>query len=467
MASTVEFTGERRLLGHQEMYQYSLSQLPSPVGAYVSINMIESKKEVTLDDVKYAFEKVSETNFLLRARIEQTDESAYFAPMNDLHGNGWMGIDETSIETEKDWTQVLPKILERKIDLSSGPLWHVKWIKVGGNANDGLFSYILVAVFLHSISDGRSGFNLIRNQILPYLNNKTPDVKPIYFGKCVESAVYDFDDDMLPIKRRAVSVVYRLFTDAMVAKQKIGSLFSSKVDNAVDYVNQFDAVTLSKETSTAFIRLCKKRQVTVHSLMMVVVHNALHFAKQKYKLELSLEFLPYAIDVRKFIDELNDPSKMPLGDYHKLGQHLMKFVNIENETELFKRAEEINAGVKMQNIPTQEHTLFDCMFHLIQKENLTLETMSALPSVTIFSNLGNCDVMCGDDNSGDDDVILKEHFFTMQTWSGVFVTVCSYKGQMRFVVSSGLSAGPSKFITKVIKSNIEYLVNVYLDENEV
>jgi hypothetical protein len=521
MSSTsVECQTKSRELGHQETLFLTLNQFQSPIGVYANVNIIEAKHEIALEQVKAAFEEASRMNYLMRACVS-TDGTgiSLFTPINEERlMSDWTFVDEMELSREEDWVEILPQLLERKIDFQHGPLWYVKWIKVtpdvpdidreGGSLDDeDKFRYILVFVSSHVMIDGKCGFHLIRNQIIPILNGKrfkepktiyhimplidageaevSKDNEPIYFAKSMEQVVYNFDQNQRLLSQRSVPFFLRAVTNGMMLKHRLGSgctkIFggsgggSPSIEDTSDKPpqNEFKAVSINRSTTSKLIKVCKSRNVSVHSLLMVLVHNALDQTRRKFQVPLASNVLLYPIDARKFNPALSSPSRMPLGDYHKMGQQEMKFASVDDEDLIWRVAAEAKRGVQEHNQPMQEKTLFDCLFHLLQKRNLSLDTFNALPPPCVFSNLGNSDAIKdqnykkmkdgsrGKENA--DDVALKSHFFTLQTGSGVFISANTYLGQMHLVASYGrmLAGDPGNFIAKTLRRNIETVVEKY------
>ncbi|XP_066910956.1 uncharacterized protein [Clytia hemisphaerica] len=475
MTSSVECTTKSRLLGHQENLFLSLNQLVGPLAVYANINVIESKNEILVDRVKAAFEECSKRNFLMRACVNvDSDGVALFTPINEERlMSDWAHVDEILLEEDEEWTELLPRVLEKKIDFQNGPLWYVKWLRVENNninsTTDGRnrFTYIMIWVSSHIIIDGKSGSNLIFNQIMPLLNDKSLDQSNrIYFGKPMEKAIYNFSEDKMAVSERSVPFLFRTVTNGFVWKQSlndgIDKVFKSSKDATLEeecrwpLQNFYQSFIVDGETNVKVVQIAKSRSVSVHSVLMVLVHHALDQARKKFNLSLGSDILLYPIDVRKFQVDLSDPQRMPLGDYHKMGQHKMLAINLNDENAFFKMAEQVKMGIQEHNQPIQEKSLFDCCFHLLQKRNLTLDTFNALPPPCVFSNLGNNDAIVRFHNNKND-VILKKHFFTLQNCSGIFVALNVYNKEMHWALSFGKSlqdGGAGQFIAETLKQNI-------------
>ena len=62
------------------------------------------------------------------------DGIALFTPINEERlMSDWTHVDELLLEETEDWTELLPRVLEKKIDFHNGPLWYVKWIRLENN----------------------------------------------------------------------------------------------------------------------------------------------------------------------------------------------------------------------------------------------------------------------------------------------------------------------------------------------
>ena len=504
-----------RRLGHQENLMLSLNQLVGPIAQYMSISVIESKKQIQLTQVKQAFAESITSNYLLGAcakgDVDSTEAKTFFSPIDQERlDESWIPVEEFELSQSDDgkWTNALPRILsENKIDFANGPLWFVKWIKQSNDdAQNYTFSYVLVFVSSHIIMDGKAGHNLISNQIVPFLasscgdttkescnKNSSAQSKRIFFGKPLEQVIYDFNGNQLALANRTIPFLIRTATNAFVLKQNISKKFSNSTqEQPVD--NYFREFTIDEATTGALVKLSKSKDISVHSMLMVLVHNALEKARRKFNLALNTGVLLYPIDARKFQHELSDPRTMPLGDYHKMGQHKMRSnTNLEDEASFFKMTTEVKSGIQEHNQPQQEKTIFDCCFHLIQKQNMTLETFNALPAPCVLSNLGRNDVISQETTAintnadcqledvisldesketpnnnnainGQSVVAMKSHYFTLQTCSGIFVSVNTCNNKMHWILSYGKpieSPGAGDFIAETLINNIRLVVEKY------
>ena len=510
-SSDITSFDKSRRMGHQENLMLSLNQLGGPIAQYISISVIESKTQIQLAQVKQAFDESSTLNYLLRAcakgDVDSVEAKTFFSPIDeDRFGTDWVPVEEFELSQEDDgkWSNALPGILsDNKIDYVNGPLWFVKWIKQSNNTPDNNFSYVLIFVSSHIIIDGKAGHNLISNQIVPYLasacdgtvNKSNSSGKPskcIHFANSLEQVIYDFDGTQLELANRTIPFLLRAATNAFVLKQNISKKFNSSTQEQ-PVSNHFRTFTTDESITRALIKLSKSKNISVHSILMVLVHNALEQARRKFNLALNTGVLLYPIDARKFQHDLTDPHTMPLGDYHKMGQHKMRSnTNLEDEASFFRMAKEVKTGIQEHNQPQQEKTIFDCCFHLIQKQNMTLETFNALPAPCVFSNLGRNEVVPLETNSSkdgqlqdiisldesedvpskstnnnwpnDQSVAIRSHYFTLQTCSGIFVSVNTCRNKMHWVLSYGKpieSPGAGDFIAETLANNIRMVVEKY------
>ena len=338
-------------------------------------------------------------------------------------------------------------------------------------------------------------------------NNNNNDLERMYFSKSLEEAVYDFKDAKLALHNRSVPLLFRGVTNAFIMKQRISRRFTSAGQNQqFPTENYFKKFTIDEKATAALISISKSREISVHSMLMVLVHRALHDARVKFQLNLNTDVVLYPIDARKFRSDLSNARTMPLGDYHKMGEHKMRpiredLASKEGKAGFFKMAAEVRAGISVHNQPVQEKSLFDCCFHLLQKRNLTLQSFNALPGPCVFSNLGRNETIvkpCPSNNSNSNNnnsnsnsdsnnpfnndnsdtisnrnnscnnhrkqVSLRSHYFTLRTCSGTFVSVNTCNGKMHWILSYGSSVhekGAGGLIADSLRDFIYLVANEY------
>ena len=202
---------EGRPLGHHERLMKVLENIEYSL--YISINVIQSKNQIGIQQVRDAFQQTSQMNFLMHACVKSdTSNTQWFRPISDrelLETGDWMRIDEISMDDEEGWERQIPKLVEEKFDYEIGPLWRVVWATVENCKEN---KYILYFICSHVIIDGISGFNLICNQIIPLLNGEKPECKPTYFGKAKEEIFYELNEEEMKPLNRPTPVSYTHLT---------------------------------------------------------------------------------------------------------------------------------------------------------------------------------------------------------------------------------------------------------------
>lgn len=478
--TSIECKEKSRVLGHQETLFLTLGQMKEPIGRYVHVNILESITRITLEQMRKVWQTVSINNFLMRACVGKNDEGNHvFKEMQQhlLDSEEGIDISEEIIKHEEQFHEVVAKEFERRINFTSGPLWNVKLLQLiddgddTNNTNNNSKTYKSVMLFFssHIIIDAKCSVNLICNQVLPSLIGQSSSNPPIYFSQPMENAIYGMNEEECLISKRYVPWKWRAIVNVFMAKMSVGNLlsFSSppKDQSSPPVLTRMQTFDIQEELTMNFLNVCKAKNVSVHSVLMIVVHSALHEARLKFGLSfLNTSDLLYPIDTRKFHPDLHSSPRMPLGDFHKIGTHRMKYIPIQtgnNEDEIFEFAKIVREGIQEQNQPTQENTGFDGLFHLLQKENLSTETFKALPAPCVFSNLGNCDSISKFDNNNNlSGVRLLKQYFSLETRTGCFISVWTFEKKMFFGITHGLGTEAGQYIAEAIPKNIETLAHM-------
>ena len=456
------FSNERPL-GHNERL-LMVQERDLQMALYISINVIESKKKeaIKTQQVKNAFQQTSKMNFLMRACVKSdTDNTPCFRPMSDQQLKGcWMRIDEISLDDEEGWEQEIPKFMEEKFDYENGPLWRAVWAKISNCEN----KYILFFICSHMIIDGKSGFNLICNQIIPLLNGESSKCQPIYFAKPQEEIFYGFNKEKMKLSNRPMPFHLRM----------IGNIFSWKLylsrwiwgeSEPCHIHHHYNKFVIEQKASQTFVQVCKSRGKSVHSVLMVLFYNAIEKTNSKFRLQTG-GMVFYPAGLRKFESLFNNPQTMPLGVYINTAQHEMRHCTISNEEDIFKAADEVMETIPQFNCANPKPNNSDLIYVLLDQGVLTASLADTFPHSLVLSNLGVCDLLNHFDKDASRDVVLRNHFFTVETRIGFMVSLCTFRNKIHVTVSHGSKKEEpacASYFAEMFKGNILKFVDLYFN----
>ena len=284
----IECLTKKRRIGHLEkLYLVMNKELNTLL--YVGVNVIESKREISLGEVQNAFEEASEKNFLMRACVKtDSGRNYFFQSMSEEKLNSdWMMIDEISLADGEIWEQVIPEILERKLDYENGPLWRVVWLKNASKIENRFF-YTLIFVASHAICDGKAGFNLICIQIIPRLNGETPTQKPIYFAKAQEEIFDGFNEEQL-INRPMPMTAWLLGNTLsnIISWSRSVSRWIWGQPKPLKVHQHYNSFAIDATTNLAFIKACKSHKKSVNSVLISLLYKAISDVKVKFGIKVT------------------------------------------------------------------------------------------------------------------------------------------------------------------------------------
>ena len=335
--SQLEVIGKNRQLGHTEQLFLAYHNTNNTL-IYISVNVIESKNEIKMQRVVNAFQQTSKMNFLMHACVKSdtdNNNAPCFRPISEqrLEEEKWMRIDEISLSDEEDWEREIPKFMKEKIDYENGPLWRVVWAKIENNEN----KYILFFICSHIIIDGKSGFNLICNQIIPFLNGEKSECNPIYFGKSQEEIFYGFSKHEMHLSNRPVSFSVRILGNILSWKSYLSRLIWGEPQPCPIH-HHYEKFVIEEKVSQTFIKICKSRGKTVHSVLMVLLQQSLDEVSENFSGDIlpKSKELFFMVDERKFNRTMCDPNTMPLGNYNHINLHEMGPITLDNQEKLSK-----------------------------------------------------------------------------------------------------------------------------------
>ena len=473
---SVENAGNTRLLGHHEQLFYAYNK-GNNSDLYVSINIIQSKeREITIKQVRDAFRKVSRMNFMMHAcvKVDSADNcptTPRFYPMNEnklaeAAKGDWMRVNEVSLEDgkEENWEQVIPAILEQGFDYEEGPLWSVSWAKLAtqDDSNSSTINkYILFFVCSHMIIDGKSGLNLICNQLIPLLNNNDDNnVEPIYFARSKEEIFDGYDHHQMELVNRPmpfhVQLIGQIMSWASYASRWI--LGQPKPTNIKHHYKKF---LVGRQHSHSLVRICKSRDKSVHAVLMALVYNALKDASTEHDIELQKDIV-FVVDKTKFETRMCNPKHMPMGTYHHIAKHCMRPVVLDDEQQLFKMVDEVMVTIKEKNVSQVESSTEDNLMYVFLKNGLLT---ADLVDMNILSNLGNGDTINTYDKDGSRDVVLVNHYFCVpESRFKITVFVNSFRERLHVVVGHNTLKENKPYcslIAQKIEENITEFVTLY------
>lgn len=453
---------KERPLGHSEQLLMSQERYLE-TALYIGVNIIESRSEIKLYQVTNAFQQTSKMNFLMHACVKSdiNNNTPCFKPISDqqLEKRDWMRIDEISLDDEEAWEREIPKFMAEKFDYENGPLWRVVWAKIENSEN----KYILFFICSHTIIDGKSGFNLICNQIIPLLNGEISKCNPIYFGKPQEEIFYDFNQQEMKLSNRPMSFFLRTMGKMFSWKIYLSRLLWGEPKPCLIH-HYYQKFVIEQKASQTLIKICKSRGKSVHSVLMVLYYNAIEKAKVKFRIQSTGSMIFYPVDLRKFESAYNDPRTMPLGIYINTAQHEMRHSVISDEDDIFEAASEVMTTIPQFNCPKPTPNNSDIIFVLIEQGVLTASLADTFPPSFVLSNLGVCDSMNRFDKDGSRDVVLRNHFFTVESRIGFMVNLCTFRNKIHVAVSYGSKKAESEcanYFAEMFKENILKFVDLY------
>jgi len=192
---------------------------------------------------------------------------------------------------------------------------------------DGSYSYVLVFIANHAICDGKSVSDLLTNIFMLLLNNLDVDdnistvslaypFEAIFSYKENYTENYSLMDFVIPtFYKGLLNFGLWVLDKTITLKPKMRSF--EEINTEPNLICHFPFIINEKETKN-FIKVCKEENVTVNTVLMLVISNALKKVENSISnLNSCGNSLFYTIDFRKFNRELSN-SPMVLGGYATL-----------------------------------------------------------------------------------------------------------------------------------------------------
>ena len=329
--------------------------------------------------------------------------------------------------------------------LDHGPLWKAVWVTCSNDTD--INSYMLIFICTHAIIDAKSAVDLFANQFLPILNDlhsgKEPNLlaKPIYLSLSMEQTLLNSSESETSVAEYPVPWYIKAGINCILWKNRVfGSQDKKPSIRVVEeemsgeapchypFVVDIDTIKLKN--------LCKKNSVTVHSILLICLHNALKKAENKFEeLRIPVNKVNYPIDLRRFNNSLRT-SPMPLGCFVTNNKQSMRPVDINENKRYFQYAQVITKSVQSRITPTFPPSFFAKVAYCIRNGKMN-EMLKEVGEFISLSNLGNCDSIVKM-NTGS--VKLVGQYFSGLIEKGLYISTSTLNGCMFFFVLK-LTAG--------------------------
>jgi len=147
---------------------------------------------------------------------------------------------------------------------------------------------------------------------------------------------------------------------------------------------------INENETKNFIKVCKEAKVTVNTVLLLLVSNALESAESSIRsLKKCDNTVSYAIDFRKFNTELSS-SPIVLGVYASFGMQKINAVELDDRKIFFTAARKLGEKVKAEN------KLKDCskdiftyaVAHVLNTNTIDYMLKTLLKQMISLTNLG-------------------------------------------------------------------------------
>ena len=464
-------TSNGRMLSVSEALNWEINQTESQVGTYFHVNILESIHPVTDYLVRKSLYELTKLHFFLKANApKDSDGNYFFTEMTDLDENmKWIPLNCINAESTSDWVTIVTNNLKTRIDFEHGPLWKTVWVTCSNDTD--INSYMLIFICAHSIIDAKSAVDLFANQFLPILNDllsgKEPNLltKPIFLSLSMEQIFLNSSESETSAAEYPVPWYIKAAINFILWKSRVFSSqdkrpsfrvveeeMSGETPCHYPFVVDVDTIKLKN--------LCKKNSVTVHSILLICLHNALKKVENKFEgFRIPHNRLYYPIDLRRFNDSLCT-SPVPLGCFVGNNKQNMRPVDISENRRYFQYAKAITKSVQSQISPTFPRLMLAAVSYLIRDGKIKemFEGLGMSEMITL-SNLGNCDSIVKI-NTGS--VKLVGHYFSVSMREGFFISTSTLNGCMFFCIAADsrwCSQEFMKFLSDEITESIKALVS--------
>lgn len=468
---TVQCKAEERLLSSVEVMYIKLGNLNPPTSLYFHVNVLHSEKKIAEDLVRKSLFEVSKLHMLLQAKCVLTDTEDYlFQRVPQFSQDSkWINIQSIDVTSKDEWLSTVTEDLKTPFEISEGPLWRVLWLTV--RSEDAGFNYILVFVSSHAIIDFRSCMDLIHTQFLPLLNDL---IKGNEFQSIHEDSImlaYPAERVYLNgIKESNYSHIKFEIPWYVKAPLDFGLWLQKKgffLPEVKPKCREFDDLnpklslnhfpfSIEKTQARKFGQVCKKNNVSVHSVLVVLLGNAFSNATKEFPSCTFDGNISFIIDLRKFNKELST-SPYPLGSYTSRSNIKYQETNTSDKVKFFEFCRKVNSEVKKNNRPETSVTLASVFNYLMKSMDFN-KFMDFFKVVTL-SNGGNFNF----DFESTSGVTLQEQYFSVSLPDKTaFITTLTYNGTMFFCIGldcKWFSKRFAQFIADDLRKSINYLVN--------
>ena len=461
----IECTGNGRMLSVREAMYSELNQTASQYGIFFQVNTLESIHPITDSLVRQSFYELSKLHFFLKANINKDNSRNYFfREMTDLDENmNWIPLHCIHAESTSDWVAIVNNTLKNRIDFEHGPLWKAVWVTCRNNKD--INSYMLIFFCTHAIIEAKGAFDLLANQFLPILNNllsgKEPNLltKPIFLSLSMEQIFFNTSAYQTSVAGYRVPWYIKAGIKFALWKNRVFSSPDKKPSiRVVEEEMSGEApchypFTVDLDTTIKLKILCKKESVSVHSILLICMHNALKKAENKYEELRISNRLFYAIDLRRY-NKFLSTSPMPLGCFLSINEQNMRPTDIN---ESIRYAQVITKSLKSQITPTYPLSSLAIVAYLLRNDLISeIFDGIGMPEMINLSNLGNCEIV----DTGN--VKLVDHYYSMPLRHGLFISTATLNDCMFFCIAADsrwCSEGFMKFIADEITHSVKELVS--------
>ena len=444
---TVQCKAEERLLSSVEVMYIKLGNLNPPASLYFHVNVLHSEKKIAEDLVRKSLFEVSKLHMLLQAKCVLTDTEDYlFQRVPQFSQDSkWINIQSIDVTSKDEWLSIVTEDLKTPFEISEGPLWRVLWLTV--RSEDAGFNYILVFVSSHAIIDFRSCMDLIHTQFLPLLND-------LIKGNEFQS----IHEDSIMLAYPAERVYLNGIKESNYSHIKFEIPWYVKAPHDLNpklSLNHFP-FSIEKTQARKFGQVCKKNNVSVHSVVVVLLGSAFSNATKEFPSCTFDGNISFIIDLRKFNKELST-SPYPLGSYTSRSNIKYQETNTSDKVKFFEFCRKVNSEVKKNNRPETSVTLASVFNYLMKSMDFN-KFMDFFKIVTL-SNGGNFNF----DFESTSGVTLQEQYLSVSLPDkAAFITTLTYNGTMFFCIGldcKWFSKRFAQFIADDLRKSINYLVN--------
>jgi len=437
---------EKRLLSALEHF-YVKAGASTGITTYFHSLVLNSTKEINESHVRSCFFEISKTQSLLRVHCkeEENGDLSFEIQDNYLKENNWINIECINVNNQNEWIKHVTENMSSKLfDVFNEPLWRILWLVCPVNQDES-FTYVLIFIANHVISDGKSVSDLLTNKFMVLLNNLDIDesvsavalaypFEAVFSYKENYTENYSLMDFIIPaIYKGVLNVGLWLIDKTIPSKPKMRSF--DKKNTELNVICHYPFIINENETKN-FIKVCKEEKVTVNTSLMLLVSNALESAESSIEsLKKCGNAVSYAIDFRKFNTELST-SPIVLGVYTVMGRQKIKPVKLDDRKTFFATARKLGEKIKATNkVKDYSKDIFTyAVAHVLRTKTMDDLLKNQAQQLVSVTNLGrvveNSPVKNGF-------VKITEQYFSVsvrESFGGVTISVLTYDNKLCFVI---------------------------------